>query len=345
MTPDQDRPAATPPPPPAPSTWPAAWPRRIRSSWPAPRARRVWDTEGREYLDFIGGIGVLNTGHRHPRVMEAVQRQLDAFTHTCFQVASYDGYVELSARLNALVAGGPNKTLLLTTGVEATENAVKIARAATNRPGVDRLPRRLPRPHAAGAGADRVEHRLPPELRPVRAGGLPHAVPLRVPRRSAARRRWRRCSTCSTRAIAPGAGGGDHHRAAAGRGRLRAGAGRVPARAAAPLHRPRHRAHRRRDPDRLRPHRPDVRLRALRHRARSGDDGQEPRRRAAAVGGGRQGGDHGRAGRRRPGRHLRRQSRWPAPRPLAVLDVFEDEHVLDQAMRAGRRPRARRCTR
>jgi 4-aminobutyrate aminotransferase/(S)-3-amino-2-methylpropionate transaminase len=97
---------------------------------------RVWDTDGTEYLDFIGGIGVLNTGHRHPRVVAAVQRQLESLTHTCFQVASYDGYVELAARLNGLVAGGPNKTLLLTTGVEATENAVKIARAATNRPGV-----------------------------------------------------------------------------------------------------------------------------------------------------------------------------------------------------------------
>ena len=97
---------------------------------------RVWDTDGREYLDFIGGIGVLNTGHRHPRVVEAAKRQLDTLMHTCFQVASYDGYVELAARLNALVAGGPNKTLLLSTGVEATENAVKIARAYTNRPGV-----------------------------------------------------------------------------------------------------------------------------------------------------------------------------------------------------------------
>ncbi len=97
---------------------------------------RVWDTEGREYLDFIGGIGVLNTGHCHPRVIEAAKRQLDTLMHTCFQVASYDGYVELAARLNALVAGGPNKTLLLSTGVEATENAVKIARAYTNRPGV-----------------------------------------------------------------------------------------------------------------------------------------------------------------------------------------------------------------
>jgi 4-aminobutyrate aminotransferase/(S)-3-amino-2-methylpropionate transaminase len=94
---------------------------------------RVWDTEGREYLDFIGGIGVLNTGHRHPRVVAAAKRQLDALIHTCFQVASYDVYVELASRLNALVAGGPNKTLLLSTGVEATENAVKIARAATNR--------------------------------------------------------------------------------------------------------------------------------------------------------------------------------------------------------------------
>jgi 4-aminobutyrate aminotransferase/(S)-3-amino-2-methylpropionate transaminase len=97
---------------------------------------RVWDTDGREYLDFIGGIGVLNTGHRHPRVVAAAKRQLDALMHTCFQVASYDTYVELAARLNALVAGGPNKTLLLTTGVEATENAVKIARGYTNRPAV-----------------------------------------------------------------------------------------------------------------------------------------------------------------------------------------------------------------
>jgi 4-aminobutyrate aminotransferase / (S)-3-amino-2-methylpropionate transaminase / 5-aminovalerate transaminase len=97
---------------------------------------RVWDTEGREYLDFVGGIGVLNTGHRHPKVVEAAKRQLDGLMHTCFQVASYDVYVELAARLNALVAGGPNKTLLLTTGVEATENAVKIARGYTNRPAI-----------------------------------------------------------------------------------------------------------------------------------------------------------------------------------------------------------------
>ena len=97
---------------------------------------KVWDTEGREYLDFIGGIGVQNTGHCHPKVVAAAKDQLDRLMHTCFQVASYEPYVALAARLNVLVAGGPNKTLLLTTGVEATENAVKIARGYTNRPGV-----------------------------------------------------------------------------------------------------------------------------------------------------------------------------------------------------------------
>lgn len=97
---------------------------------------RVWDTDGREYLDFIAGIGVLNIGHCHPHVIEAVTRQASTLMHTCFQVAGYDGYVQLAARLNALVAGGPNKTLLVTTGAEATENAIKIARGFTNRPGV-----------------------------------------------------------------------------------------------------------------------------------------------------------------------------------------------------------------
>lgn len=97
---------------------------------------RVWDTDGREYLDFIGGIGVLNIGHCHPRVIEATSRQISTLMHTCFQVAGYEGYVQLAARLNALVTGGPNKTLLVTTGAEATENAIKIARAFTNRPGV-----------------------------------------------------------------------------------------------------------------------------------------------------------------------------------------------------------------
>jgi len=97
----------------------------------------VWDVEGKRYVDFAGGIGVLNTGHRHPDVMEAVRQQMERFTHTCFQVMLYEPYVELAERLNALVPiSGAVKSLFLTTGAEATENAVKIARAATGRAAV-----------------------------------------------------------------------------------------------------------------------------------------------------------------------------------------------------------------
>ena len=94
---------------------------------------RVWDADGREYLDFVSGIGVLNVGHRHPRVVRAIAEQLNALTHMACQVAMYDAYVELAERLNALVGGPKRKTLLVTTGAEATENAVKIARGHTNR--------------------------------------------------------------------------------------------------------------------------------------------------------------------------------------------------------------------
>jgi 4-aminobutyrate aminotransferase / (S)-3-amino-2-methylpropionate transaminase / 5-aminovalerate transaminase len=97
----------------------------------------VFDVEGRRYIDFAGGIAVLNTGHRHPAVIEAAKAQLDRYTHTCFQVLAYEPYVELAERLNALAPGNfAKKTILLTTGAEAVENAIKIARAATGRPGV-----------------------------------------------------------------------------------------------------------------------------------------------------------------------------------------------------------------
>src|SRR5947207_10996560 len=98
---------------------------------------RVWDADGKEYLDFTSGISVLNVGHRHPRIVRAVQEQLERVTHTCFQVAMYEAYVELAARLSALVEGAshtPHKTGLFPTGAEACENAVTIARAYTRRP-------------------------------------------------------------------------------------------------------------------------------------------------------------------------------------------------------------------
>lgn len=97
----------------------------------------VWDEEGRRYIDFAGGIAVLNVGHRHPRVLEAVRRQMDRYTHTAFQVLPYAPYIELAERLNALAPiDGEAKTMFVTTGAEATENAVKIARVATGRPGI-----------------------------------------------------------------------------------------------------------------------------------------------------------------------------------------------------------------
>lgn len=97
----------------------------------------VWDADGRRYLDFVGGIGVLNVGHTHPKVVEAVARQTERLTHACFQVAMYEPYVAVAEALNRRAPGtSPKKTLLLSTGAEATENAVKIAREYTRRPAV-----------------------------------------------------------------------------------------------------------------------------------------------------------------------------------------------------------------
>ena len=97
----------------------------------------IWDVEGRRYVDFAGGIAVLNTGHCHPRVIEAATEQMGRFTHTCVQVLAYEPYVALAERLNALAPfAGPARTIFFTTGAEAVENAVKIARVATGRSGI-----------------------------------------------------------------------------------------------------------------------------------------------------------------------------------------------------------------
>jgi 4-aminobutyrate aminotransferase/(S)-3-amino-2-methylpropionate transaminase len=97
----------------------------------------LWDVEGKRYIDFAGGIAVLNTGHLHPKVQAAVKTQMDLYSHTCFQVAQYESYVRLADRLNRLAPGPtPKKTIFLTTGAEAVENAVKIARSYTKRSAV-----------------------------------------------------------------------------------------------------------------------------------------------------------------------------------------------------------------
>ena len=119
----------------------AAVPRGIGHSTPISAQRalnsEVWDVEGKRYIDFAGGIAVLNTGHCNPHVMAAVREQMERFTHTCFQVLLYEPYITLAERLNKLVPiDGPLKTAFFTTGAEATENAIKMARASTGRAGV-----------------------------------------------------------------------------------------------------------------------------------------------------------------------------------------------------------------
>ena len=97
----------------------------------------VEDVDGNRLIDFAGGIGCLNTGHRAPAVIEAVRRQLDRFLHTSFNVLPYESYVAVCEKLNAIAPGkGPKKTLLVNSGAEAAENAVKIARAYTRRPAI-----------------------------------------------------------------------------------------------------------------------------------------------------------------------------------------------------------------
>ena len=97
----------------------------------------LWDVQGQRYIDFAGGIAVMNVGHGHPKVIAAIEAQLKRFTHTCYQVVPYESYIALAEKLNALTPGThAKKTALFSTGAEAIENAVKIARAYTKRSGV-----------------------------------------------------------------------------------------------------------------------------------------------------------------------------------------------------------------
>ncbi len=97
----------------------------------------LWDVEGREFIDFAGGIAVLNTGHRHPKVIAAIEAQLKRFTHTCYQVVPYESYIALAEKINAITPGNhAKKTAFFSTGAEAIENAIKIARSYTRRSGV-----------------------------------------------------------------------------------------------------------------------------------------------------------------------------------------------------------------
>ena len=97
----------------------------------------IWDEEGNAYIDFTCGIAVLNTGHNHPTIKQAIQKQLDSFTHTAFQIVPYEIYISLAERISKLVPiKGDKKTIFFSTGAEAVENAIKIARSYTGRSGL-----------------------------------------------------------------------------------------------------------------------------------------------------------------------------------------------------------------
>ena len=117
-----------------------AVPRGVASATPVfvKRARNaeLWDMDGKRYIDFAAGIAVVNTGHTHPRLVEAVSAQNERFSHTAFQVAPYETYISLAERLNRAAPIPDAKTLLMTTGAEAVENAIKIARHYTGRSAV-----------------------------------------------------------------------------------------------------------------------------------------------------------------------------------------------------------------
>ena len=240
----------------------------------------LWDVEGKRYIDFAAGIAVNNTGHRHPKVMAAVAEQAQAFTHTSFNVAPYEGYLSLAERLNDAFPGeGPNKTLFVTTGVEAVENAIKIARAHTGRNGViafggsfhgrTLLGMALTgkvKPYKAGFGSmvPEVFHApFPNEYHGISVAealrGLDNMLLSTIdPKRVAAF------------IIEPVQGEGGFNRA--------------PAEFLQALRRARHPADHRRNPGRHGPDRQDVLLRALRRGAGHDHHGQRPCRRLPALG-------------------------------------------------------------
>ncbi len=193
------------------------------------------DADGNRLIDFGGGIGVVNAGHRHPGVVEAVREQLDRFTHVCFPVSTYEPYVELAERLNALTPGSHEKrTFFVNSGAEAVENAIKAARHFTGRQAVVCFEHGFHGRTYLGDGAHLQGDAVQEGFRAVRARGVSDSVSLllslsarRRPRRRRAAAAWPAATTWSSHFAAivdPELGRGDHHGAGAGRGRLRAGA-------------------------------------------------------------------------------------------------------------------------
>ena len=270
----------------------------------------VVDVDGNHLIDLGSGIAVTTVGNSAPRVVAAVATQVEHFTHTCFMVTPYEGYVAVAETLNRL---HPRRAREADRAVQLRRRGGRERRE--DRPGAYRagcgggLRPRLPRPHQPHDGDDREEHAVQARLRAVRPRGLPGAGVLPVPRRQGARRADRR----GARDRPDGEAGRrrrtsrPRHRADPGRGRLHRAGARLPARACRVVPEQRRRLRRRRGADRLRPDRGPVRVRARAGRARPDRHREGHRGRPAAVGGHRTRRDHGCPPRWRPGRHLRRQ--------------------------------------
>ena len=195
----------------------------------------LWDVEGRRFIDFAAGIAVCNTGHRHPKIVEAIRAQLDCFTHTAYQIVPYESYVSLAEKISARAPGDhPEKDGVLHDRRGSRRKRGE-DRARGDRPsGRDRVHGRLPRPHADGHGAHRQGRAVQDRLRAVPVGRVPRAVP------ESAARRVRRGFAARDRASVQGryrseARRRDHLRTGAGRRRLLSGAARIRARAAQDL--------------------------------------------------------------------------------------------------------------
>ncbi len=290
----------------------AAMPRGVGIGFPIYTERaqnaELWDVQGQRYIDFGSGIAVLNTGHRHPRIVKAIAEQLERFTHTAYQVVPYESTVALAERLNQLTPGKhAKKTAFFTTGVEAVENAIKIARSATRRPGVIAL-------SGGFHGRTYMGMALTGKVAPYKAGFGPFPASIfHVPAPMAlhgvtVEDSLKALQQLFKADIEPEQVAAIIVEPIQGEGGFYVMPPEFMRALREDLRPPRHPADRRRDPDRLCTHRQAVRDGALRCGARPDDDGQEPGRWHAAVGRLRPRRDHGRTGARRPGRHLRRQS-------------------------------------
>ena len=225
------------------------------------RGTELWDSEGRRYLDFLGGLAVIGLGHAHPAVAEAIAEQAGELLHVSNLFANpvaTRAAIEVD-RLLAEATGDTGQVFFTNSGAEAVECAIKLARkhGGRGRHTVVSALRELPRPHARRPRGDRPADQA--RAVPADAGGLP---PRRVGRRRRGGRRGRRV------------GGRGPRRAGAGRGRGQPGPRRLPRRAAPHLRRDGSAADARRDPDRVRPHRALVRVRARRRAPRRRDPGQ-----------------------------------------------------------------------